>query len=107
MGVPPGAGFIAKWLMLTVALKTGLWIWAVVIIVGGLAAVGYLLRVFRPLMSNDKPVRFEAPPRSMELMVLLLAMLSIFFGLSSLPVFSILQQGTPPELGTYFTRFWS
>ncbi len=103
MGVPPGAGFLAKWLMLTVAMKTGRWDLALVIIAGGLAAVGYLLRVFRQLMSDGNPADFHAPPRIMEWMVLLLAILSVVFGLSSLPVFSVLTQGAPPDLESYFT----
>ncbi len=103
MGVPPGAGFVAKWLMLTVAVKTGRWDWAVVIVVGGLATVAYLLRVFRRLMSDGNPADFQAPPRIMEWMVLLLAVLSILFGLSSLPVFALLSQGAPPDFAPYFT----
>jgi formate hydrogenlyase subunit 3/multisubunit Na+/H+ antiporter MnhD subunit len=104
MGVPPGAGFIAKWAMLTVAVKTGLWEWAATMIVGGLAAVAYLLRIFRRLMSNGEPAKFHPPPRSMEWMVILLASLSIFFGFSSVPVFSVLIHGAPPDLALYFGR---
>jgi formate hydrogenlyase subunit 3/multisubunit Na+/H+ antiporter MnhD subunit len=102
MGFPPGAGFIAKWLMLTAAVQTGCWGWAAVMVAGGLAAMGYLLRIFRRFMSNEEPENFIPPPRSMEWMAFVLAALSIFFGVSSLPLFSVLGQGAPPDLDLYF-----
>ena len=101
MGVPPGAGFFGKWLMLTVAVETGRWGWAAVLVAGGLGAVGYLLRIFRRFMSDEEPKDFKPPPRGMEWMVIVLGAASIGFGLSSLPLFSILSRGAPAELGLY------
>ena len=101
MGVPPGAGFFGKCLMLTVAVETGSWGWAAVLVAGGLGAVGYLLRIFRRFMSEEEPKDFKPPPRGMEWMVIVLGAASIGFGLSSLPLFSVLSQGAPVELGSY------
>jgi len=45
MGLPPSGGFIAKWLLLEAALSFEQWLWAAVIIVGGLLAAGYVFKV--------------------------------------------------------------
>ncbi|HMP89017.1 MAG TPA: proton-conducting transporter membrane subunit [Kiritimatiellia bacterium] len=101
MGIPPGAGFIAKWLMLTVAMSSGQWLWAGIMIVGGLMAVGYLFRIFRRLMTTSDEGDYHRPSRIMEYAALYLAILSIAFGLSSLPVFELLKHGATSLLGTY------
>jgi formate hydrogenlyase subunit 3/multisubunit Na+/H+ antiporter MnhD subunit len=106
MGIPPGAGFIAKWLLLTAAVATGAWGWAAVMIAGGLFAVGYLFRIYRRLLTEpsggeDAAATFHTPPRSMEMAALLLALLAILFGLSAMPVFSVLAEGAPELFRTY------
>jgi formate hydrogenlyase subunit 3/multisubunit Na+/H+ antiporter MnhD subunit len=101
LGIPPGAGFIAKWLLLTVAMASGNWGWAIVMIAGGLMAVGYLFRIFRRLLSSSGSEHFHPPPRGMEACALALAVLSIGLGLSSLPLFSVLSVGADDLLRMY------
>src|SRR5262245_2325855 len=43
MGLPPSGGFVAKAMLLTAAVAVGQWGWAVVILTGGIVAVGYVL----------------------------------------------------------------
>ncbi|RRS08186.1 oxidoreductase [Pseudoalteromonas sp. J010] len=45
IGLPPSAGFIAKWLLLNSAIDTGQWWWIVIVVVGGLLAALALFRV--------------------------------------------------------------
>ncbi|WP_395339014.1 complex I subunit 5 family protein [Ningiella sp. W23] len=45
IGIPPTGGFIAKWLMITLAVEQGKWIWVAVLFTGGLLASAYLFRV--------------------------------------------------------------
>jgi len=101
MGIPPGSGFIAKWLLLHVAIASGQWVWAAVMILGGLMAVGYLFRIYRRLLAvTDQPV-LHHPSYLMQSAVLGLAVLSIVFGLSALPLFEILKQGADELFGAY------
>ncbi len=101
MGIPPGAGFIAKWLLLNASVASGQWGWAVVIIIGGLMAVGYMFRVYRRLLTTREVELLHRPTRRMECAALVLAILSLAFGLSSYPVFYVLRIGAPPGLGSY------
>ena len=101
LGIPPGAGFIAKWLLLTGAVSSGAWLWAAVMILGGLMAVGYLFRIFRRLLTHVDDLQIHRPPRTMEACALVLAILSIGFGLSALPLFSVLRIGAGDVLGVY------
>ena len=102
LGIPPGAGFIAKWLLLTVATASGQWWWAAVMVAGGLMAVGYLFRIFRRLLTQAEHPVFHRPSRWLEGAALGLAILSIGFGLSSLPLLEVLGVGADDIFRTYF-----
>lgn len=101
MGMPPGAGFVAKWLLLHVALTSGQWLWVAAMIVGGLMTVGYLFRIYRRLLTNVDNPTFHRPSRWMEVSAFGLAVLSIVFGVSSLPLFAVLKIGANDLLGAY------
>ncbi|WP_240036184.1 proton-conducting transporter membrane subunit [Pseudoalteromonas sp. A757] len=45
IGLPPSAGFIAKWLLLNAAVDTAQWWWVIVVITGGLLAALAIFRV--------------------------------------------------------------
>jgi multicomponent Na+:H+ antiporter subunit D len=47
IGLPPSAGFAAKWQLLRAALESGQWWWALVLIAGGLLTAAYVFRVLR------------------------------------------------------------
>ncbi|MFW6205650.1 MAG: complex I subunit 5 family protein, partial [Gemmatimonadota bacterium] len=49
IGVPPLAGFFGKWYVLTGTIAEGQWVFAAALILGSLASVGYVFRIFEPL----------------------------------------------------------
>ena len=95
MGLPPSGGFVAKWLLLTAAIDTGQWWWALVILAGGLLTGGYVFRVLgQALAGRDERRRRCAPvARGREAVVLALALVSMLLGLLPLASFGLLQIG--------------
>jgi formate hydrogenlyase subunit 3/multisubunit Na+/H+ antiporter MnhD subunit len=95
MGLPPSGGFVAKWLLLTAAIDTGQWWWALVIMVGGLLTGGYVFRVLgEAVASRDGRGPDLAPvARGREAVVLALALISMLLGVLPLASFGLLQIG--------------
>ena len=60
MGLPPSGGFAAKWLLLQASVESGQWVWAVVMLAGGLLAGGYVYRVIAPALASAS-VAVKAP----------------------------------------------
>ena len=54
MGLPPSGGFAAKWLLLRASVAAGQWVWAVVMLAGGLLAAGYVYRILAPALSDRR-----------------------------------------------------
>lgn len=97
MGLPPSAGFTAKYLLLTSALASGQWWWAVVILLGGLLAAAYLFRVLNRFLSEpDQPLAFSAVDRRTQSIPLVLAALSVLLGIFSYAPYDLLQIGREP-----------
>ena len=96
MGLPPSGGFIAKWLLLEAALTHNQWIWASVMIVGGLLAAAYVFKVIgyaftRAATSHDaRPV-----PWTMEWAAFSLAAGAIALGLIAPYPMALLAIGEP------------
>ncbi|MEQ9003724.1 MAG: proton-conducting transporter membrane subunit, partial [Pseudomonadales bacterium] len=44
-GMPPAAGFVAKWWLVRAAVDAGQWWWAIAVAASGLLAAGYVIRV--------------------------------------------------------------
>lgn len=44
IGLPPSAGFIAKWLLLRSSIDSGQWWWVIIILSGGLLAAAYVFK---------------------------------------------------------------
>jgi formate hydrogenlyase subunit 3/multisubunit Na+/H+ antiporter MnhD subunit len=96
MGLPPSGGFTAKYLLLTAALAGQFWIWALVMMAGGLLAAGYLFRVLNRFLLEGDPERTLHPiPLRGQLIALVLALLSIAMGLISAGPYELLQIGRP------------
>jgi formate hydrogenlyase subunit 3/multisubunit Na+/H+ antiporter MnhD subunit len=97
MGLPPSGGFIAKWLLVTTALASGQWWWAVPMLAGGLLAAGYVFRVLNPALAGaDEPVALRRPvPRRRQAIPLVLALLSVLLGLLPLGPYRLLWIGRP------------
>lgn len=82
MGLPPSAGFLAKWLLLNSALSAGWWELVVVLIIGGLLTAAYVFKVLHhALLRADQPVACLPLPRTLEWTALFLALASIGVGM--------------------------
>ncbi len=95
MGLPPSAGFTAKWLLLQSALASGQWLWIGVLLGGGLLSAAYVFRVFRHAFVEG-PIRdrFASPPLGLELAALLLGSASIGLGLAAQTPLAWLRVGS-------------
>lgn len=61
IGVPPLSGFFGKWYVLTGAMAAERWVLAAALILGSLASVGYVFRIFEPLFFGPR-TEIEPPP---------------------------------------------
>src|SRR5271166_3850851 len=95
MGLPPSGGFAAKWLLLKASMEAGQWLWAVVMVAGGLLAGRYLYRVLAPALSGEAPQLKAAPRRSREGVALALALAAVLLAFAPPAFFAFLQIGRP------------
>ena len=96
MGLPPSGGFIAKWLLLESALTHNQWIWAAVMIIGGLLAAAYVFKVVGYAFTEaDAPHDAKAVPLTMEWAALGLAVAAIVLGLIAPYPLELLNVGEP------------
>jgi formate hydrogenlyase subunit 3/multisubunit Na+/H+ antiporter MnhD subunit len=95
MGLPPSGGFAAKWLMLRASVASGQWVFALVILAGGLLAAGYVYRILAPAL-GDGVVELKAPPqRSREAVALALAVGALALGFAPQGFFDFIAIGRP------------
>jgi multicomponent Na+:H+ antiporter subunit D len=102
MGLPPSGGFLAKWLLIDLAMAQGAWPLVVVILAGGLLAAVYTFRVLRQAFLNLPEATIEAEhhkarvvPRSAEWMAFALAAASVLLGLfGGLPLLQLVGGAT-------------
>ncbi|CAM5312044.1 proton-conducting transporter membrane subunit [Thauera sp.] len=100
MGLPPSAGFTAKWLLLQSALASGQWVWIMVLVGGGLLSAAYVFRVFRhAFVEGPARDRFASPPLALELSALALGSASIALGLVAQAPLEWLRIGSPLATG--------
>ncbi|HDQ41167.1 MAG TPA: oxidoreductase [Desulfonatronum sp.] len=95
MGLPPSAGFVAKWMLLRAALASGQWWWAVVIILGGLLTAAYVFKIlaYTFVPSQDETVPLRPVPPAMTLTALALALLCAVSGFRAEEVIALLPHG--------------
>ena len=97
VGLPPSAGFTAKWLFLMAALESGQWWWAIVLVGGGLLAAAYVFRVllaaFAPVPEAAGTVERPGLARSLEWTALLLALSGVLLGLFATRLLALLGDG--------------
>jgi multicomponent Na+:H+ antiporter subunit D len=81
VGLPPSGGFVAKWYLITSAIRGGQPWWAAVVLGGSLLTAIYLLAVLRRAFAQGSP---SDPPISapgvMQASALALAVLSVLLG---------------------------
>jgi formate hydrogenlyase subunit 3/multisubunit Na+/H+ antiporter MnhD subunit len=105
MAFPPSGGFIAKWMLLVAAMRTGQWWWAPLMIGGGLLAAGYVFRLlkFAFLSTPADAAPLHPVPRRLEYTALALALVAFCLGLVSVYPIAIAAIGAPfPE--NWFTE---
>jgi multicomponent Na+:H+ antiporter subunit D len=95
MGLPPSGGFGAKWLLLRASVDSGQWPWAVVMLVGGLLAAGYMYRILAPALSDGEAAVKTHPARSREALALALALVAVGLGFAPHSFFDFLEIGRP------------
>lgn len=87
IGLPPSAGFIAKWLLLTTSIESGQWWWVVVVLAGGLLASMYLFKILSLAFDNTldtgavqiQPKTLPSPMLTTSALVLALITLALGF----------------------------
>ncbi len=91
MGLPPSAGFLAKWLLIDSAIASGQWWWIVVMIAGGLLTAAYVFRVLRHAFLRAEQSEIYKPlPRLVEWPGFLLAVASLALGLRATELLNVL-----------------
>lgn len=95
MGLPPSAGFLAKWLLLDAAADSGRWAWAALLVGGGLLAAAYVFKVLRhAFIGAQEPGTSFAPVSPMlQWPPFLLAAASLVLGLNA--GFVLMLAGAP------------
>lgn len=92
MGLPPSSGFVGKWLLLDAAMSLGRWDLAVVMIIGGLLAAGYIFKVLGYAFTQaEAPHEARAVPAGMEWAALLLAIGAILLGFVASQIFALIH----------------
>jgi multicomponent Na+:H+ antiporter subunit D len=86
IGLPPTGGFLAKWLLLVAAVRTGHVVLALVIVAGSLLAAAYVVRPLA-LALRERPRGCEVGrlpvPVAMQLAALVLALAGVALGLGA------------------------
>jgi formate hydrogenlyase subunit 3/multisubunit Na+/H+ antiporter MnhD subunit len=97
MGVPPSGGFVAKWLLLTAAVETGQWVWALVMLAGGLLAGAYVFRVLGKVLGPAAGALSLHTSVSIrrEAIALAFALCAVALGFVALQPSALLQIGRP------------
>jgi formate hydrogenlyase subunit 3/multisubunit Na+/H+ antiporter MnhD subunit len=93
MGLPPSGGFTAKWLLLQATVDSGQWLWAAIVVGGGLLAGGYVYRVLAPALAGSDLVVKAHPALRREVVVLMLAIAALLLGFAPPRFLDLLQVG--------------
>ncbi len=96
MGLPPSGGFVAKWLLLETALRSGQWWWAAILILGGLLAAAYIFQVIGHAFTQaDAPAETGLVPARMEWTAVMFAFAAILLGFFATDAFELIGIGAP------------
>jgi len=85
VGVPPSAGFVSKWALVTAMIERGTWPVLVVMLVSSLLAVVYIGRVVEVAWFRDPEPELEVRPApgSMAVATWFLVAVSVYFGIDA------------------------
>ncbi len=93
MGLPPSGGFVAKWLLLQASVQSGQWVYAAVVLAGGLLAGGYVFRIVAPALAGGNLVVRTGVGRAREAIALALAAAAVLLGFAPSSLLALLQIG--------------
>lgn len=97
MGLPPSAGFSAKWLLLQASLEARQWLWVAVLALGTLLSAAYVFRLLRcSFVEEASGPEVRTLPPGMHLVPLLLALAALGLGLVAQWPLSLLREGGVP-----------
>lgn len=96
MGLPPSGGFNGKWILLNAAIAQGRWEIAIVVILGGILAAGYVFRVLGHafMQCTEIPQSVSVKTR-MEWAALILSFCAILIAFLAAPFVDLLSVGDP------------
>ncbi|MCC5872170.1 MAG: hypothetical protein JJU22_07230 [Gammaproteobacteria bacterium] len=106
MGLPPSGGFLAKWLLLEAAWRSGQWWLLAVLIAGSLLAAAYIFRILAASLGRDDPTEAQPVAASRSIPViqdaaaLLLALLALGTGFAAAPILQFIEAGAPAAWST-------
>jgi formate hydrogenlyase subunit 3/multisubunit Na+/H+ antiporter MnhD subunit len=81
VGLPPSAGFVGKYLLLSSSLAQGQWWWVAVILGGSLLAAAYMIRLLSHVFTQtSEAVMSQRVSRAMEWSAFVLALLAFALG---------------------------
>jgi multicomponent Na+:H+ antiporter subunit D len=92
IGLPFSGGFIAKLMLVRVALENQLWGWALLVLAGGLLAGAYVFRVLGRAFMFGPADRGNGVAPVMEWSALGLALVSVALGFAGTPALALLAQ---------------
>ncbi|MEX2305827.1 MAG: proton-conducting transporter membrane subunit, partial [Waddliaceae bacterium] len=98
MGLPPSGGFIAKWFLLKAAMHSGQWWYAVIILLGGLITAAYIFKVLEICLSEAEEEIVPATYTQLHYAALLIALVSVFLGLGTNLLITLLEVGQPQAI---------
>ena len=96
MGLPPSAGFTAKWMLLEAMIITQQW-WAVAaLLIGTLLTAAYVFRMFRYSFDETAPRhRYQPLAPGMDLIAMVLALTAFALGLLAHFPLELMHGGSP------------
>lgn len=94
MGLPPSAGFVAKWQLLHAMILTAQWWMVAVLLMGTLLTAAYVFRLFRYSFIDSAPRHeFKQLSPGMDVIALFLALAALLLGLFAHWPLMLLQGG--------------
>lgn len=97
-GIPPFAGFFAKWYVFSAAVEAGLYPLAVIGVVLSVVGAYYYLRVIKVMFFDEPAEAFEKMPVELRVVLGLSSLVVIFFALMPGPI----VQGAATAAGALF-----
>ena len=100
IGLPPSAGFSAKWLLLEATFVSGQWWWVIPILGGGVLAAAYMFKVLAAVFTPGNTSSSHGPaggklPRRMEWIPLFFSLTALLIGFATPQIVMVLESGAP------------